>query len=95
MEQLINMVGKLLTVLYLRGYIDNDEKEFILGTIDADKLLELKKAEKSEKKEDNNTCKGCIHNMGSLSDGDIYCEYIEDYINNTRCEYYEGGEDYV
>lgn len=48
MEQLINMVSKLLTVLYLRGYIDNDEKEFILGEIDADKLLELKK-----QKEDN------------------------------------------
>ena len=37
-----------------------------------------------------NTCKGCIHNMGNLPDTeDIYCEYIEDYINNTRCEYYE------
>ena len=48
MEQLINMVGKLLTVLYLRGYIDNDEKEFILGTIDADKLLELQKAKRKE-----------------------------------------------
>ena len=48
MEDLINMIGKLLTVLYLSGYIDNDEKEFILGEIDADKLLELKK-----QKEDN------------------------------------------
>lgn len=48
MEDLINMIGKLLTVLYLSGYIDEDEKEFILGTIDDDKLLELKK-----QKEDN------------------------------------------
>ena len=43
-----------------------------------------------EKPRDDNTCKGCIHNMGNLPDTeDIYCEYIEDYINNTRCEYYE------
>ena len=52
MEQLINMVGKLLTVLYLRGYIDNDEKEFILGEIDADQLLDLKKAKKEDKNEE-------------------------------------------
>ncbi len=43
MEDLINMVSKLLTVLYLRGYVDDDEKEFILGEISADQLLELKK----------------------------------------------------
>lgn len=43
MEDLINMVSKLLTVLYLRGYVDDDEKEFILGEIDADQLLDLKK----------------------------------------------------
>lgn len=48
MEDLINMVSKLLTVLYLKGYVDDNEKEFILGTIDADKLLELMK-----QKEDN------------------------------------------
>lgn len=43
----------------------------------------------------NNTCKGCIHNMGNIPGyDDIYCEYIEDHINNTRCEYYEHYQSY-
>ena len=38
----------------------------------------------------NNTCKGCIHNKRCIPGYDeIYCEYIEDHINNIRCEYYE------
>lgn len=38
----------------------------------------------------NNTCKGCIYNMGNNPGTDeIYCEYLENHINNTRCEYYE------
>lgn len=41
----------------------------------------------------NNSCKGCIHNKGiNPETDDIYCEYIEDYINNTQCEYYETVE---
>lgn len=40
--------------------------------------------------EENNTCKGCVHNMGNHPGyDDIYCGYIEDHINNTRCEFYE------
>lgn len=39
-----------------------------------------------------NNCVGCIHNMGNYpGTDDIYCEYIDDYINNDRCEYYEGN----
>ena len=48
MDDLINMVSKLLTVLNLKGYVDDDEKKFILGTITADQLLDLMKAKKED-----------------------------------------------
>ena len=52
MEELINMVSKLLTVLYLNGYVDDYEKEFILGKVTADQLLDIKKAQKKEDTKD-------------------------------------------
>lgn len=47
-EQLINLVSKMLTVLNLSGLIDDNEREFILGNLSADDLLNIKKAEKKE-----------------------------------------------
>ena len=47
-EQLINLVSKMLTILYLKGYVDDDEKKFILGDISADQLLDLMKQKEKE-----------------------------------------------
>lgn len=41
-----------------------------------------------------NTCKDCIFNMGYIPGNDrIYCDYIEDDIINTGCEYYDEVKD--
>lgn len=47
-DELINLVSKMLTVLFLNGYVDEYEKDFILGKVTADQLLDIKKAEKKE-----------------------------------------------
>lgn len=47
-DDLINLVSKMLTVLFLNGYVDDYEKDFILGKVTADQLLDIKKAEKKE-----------------------------------------------
>ena len=47
-DQLINLVSKMLTVLNLSGLVDDNEREFILGKLSADDLLNIKKAERKE-----------------------------------------------
>lgn len=47
-DQLINLVSKMLTVLYLNGLVDDNEREFIVGNLSADDLLKIKKGEKKE-----------------------------------------------
>ena len=51
-DDLINLVSKMLTVLFLNGYVDDYEKDFILGKVTADQLLDLKKAKKEDKNEE-------------------------------------------
>ena len=44
MNEVIQIIGKLLTILKLRGYINDNDYDLILGRIEADEYNEREKA---------------------------------------------------